>query len=42
MIRENAMSSAGEILAKVFEALSRFTQGLPCNDDVTLVIVKVE
>ncbi len=42
VLRENASRSAEEILAAVFEALHRFSRGIPAEDDITLVIVKID
>jgi len=41
IIRRHADHSSATILDKVFDALKRFTGGVPAHDDVTLVIVKV-
>lgn len=40
IIRRNAHLGADKILAAVYEALARFTQGRRSEDDVTLVIIK--
>jgi sigma-B regulation protein RsbU (phosphoserine phosphatase) len=42
VIRQNAAASAKEILTAVIDALSRFQQDLDPEDDVTLVVIKVE
>ncbi len=42
VIRENADKTAEEIVAGVFEELDRYTHGTPPQDDVTLVVVKVD
>lgn len=42
IIRENASSSAQEIVAAVYDELRRFTQGRKNEDDITLVVVKVD
>ncbi|MCP4337614.1 MAG: serine/threonine-protein phosphatase [Desulfobulbaceae bacterium] len=41
IIRETAMLSAQEIVTTVLEELGTFCRGVPLDDDVTLVIVKV-
>ena len=41
LIRENAAQPAARIIARVFEEVGRHTGGLPPQDDITLVIVKV-
>jgi sigma-B regulation protein RsbU (phosphoserine phosphatase) len=41
VLRENASRSAEEILTAVFAAVHRFSRGIPAEDDITLVIVKV-
>jgi sigma-B regulation protein RsbU (phosphoserine phosphatase) len=40
-LREHADKPSDEIITVVFETLSRFRKGLPADDDITLVIVKV-
>ncbi len=40
-LRRNASRPAEEILSAVFEAVQRFSQGIPAEDDITLVIVKI-
>ena len=42
IIRRNAASSAETILNAVFEEHSRFTRGTRAEDDITLVVVKIE
>lgn len=42
IIRQNAASSASQILDTIFEALDRFKQGLRAEDDITLVVIKIE
>ncbi len=42
ILRQNAAASAGEILDKILFALSRFRGSLEPEDDVTLVVVKIE
>lgn len=41
ILRETAMLSAQEIVNAVLEELGKFCRGVPLDDDVTLVIVKV-
>jgi serine phosphatase RsbU (regulator of sigma subunit) len=41
IIRQNAASSANEILNGILAALNRFRQGLEPEDDVTLVVIKI-
>ncbi len=40
VIREHAGESAKGIVKGVFDEISRFTEGLPRQDDITLVIIK--
>jgi len=42
IIRKNAGSNAGDILNAVYDELSRFTLGQKTEDDITLVIIKVD
>ena len=42
IIKSHAGESAQAILDKVFEEVNRFTRGAPPEDDITLVIIKVE
>jgi hypothetical protein len=42
VIRGNATASAGEILDKIMSALNLFRGGLEAEDDVTIVVVKIE
>ena len=42
IIRQGAAMSAGQILDTIFEALDRFMQGLRAEDDITLVVIKVD
>lgn len=42
VIRTHAAGSAAEILGAVYEELGRFTLGRKTEDDITLVVVKVE
>ena len=41
IIRQNADSSAGQLIQKIVVALKDYTNGSPLDDDVTLVISKV-
>jgi sigma-B regulation protein RsbU (phosphoserine phosphatase) len=41
IIRTNAASGADSILNAVFDELNRFTKGQKSEDDITLVIIKV-
>ena len=42
IIRKNAAGNAGDILNAVYDELSRFTLGQKTEDDITLVIIKVD
>ncbi len=42
IMRQNSAASAGEILDKILLALSRFRENLEPEDDLTLVVVKIE
>jgi sigma-B regulation protein RsbU (phosphoserine phosphatase) len=42
IIRRNAKSGASDILNAVYTELSQFTQGRKAEDDITLVIIKVD
>ncbi len=42
LIRQHHRQSAGEILEAVFQALAEHTRGVRAEDDMTLVIVKIE
>jgi sigma-B regulation protein RsbU (phosphoserine phosphatase) len=41
-IRKNAASTAGEILSALTESLRQFQAGMENEDDVTLVVIKIE
>lgn len=41
-IRANARQSAADILGSVYEELRQFTQGRKTEDDITLVVIKVD
>jgi sigma-B regulation protein RsbU (phosphoserine phosphatase) len=42
LIRASAAQPARQIVARVFDEVNRHTRGLPPQDDITLVIVKIE
>ena len=42
ILRENAHKSSQEILNEVYDQLSRFTSGQKSEDDITLVIIKID
>jgi sigma-B regulation protein RsbU (phosphoserine phosphatase) len=42
ILRREAHNSAQEMVAAVFDELDRFCRGLPYEDDVTLVVIKVQ
>ncbi|MFW9847373.1 MAG: PP2C family protein-serine/threonine phosphatase, partial [Candidatus Thorarchaeota archaeon] len=42
IIRQNASSSANNIQNSIFEALNRFQQDVEPEDDMTLVVIKIE
>jgi len=42
IIRQNARAQAGVILSAVYDELNRFTLGRKTEDDITLVIIKVD
>ena len=42
IIRQNAKAGAGDILDAVYNELDQFTRGLKTEDDITLVIAKVD
>ena len=42
IIRQKADESAGEILNAVFHDLEQFTKGQKPEDDITLVIIKLD
>jgi sigma-B regulation protein RsbU (phosphoserine phosphatase) len=41
IIRQHAHRSAEDILNAVFEGLTTYTRGIPMEDDITLVVIKV-
>jgi sigma-B regulation protein RsbU (phosphoserine phosphatase) len=41
VIRQNALQTAAEIQTAVFESIRRFRQNTRLEDDMTLVVVKV-
>jgi sigma-B regulation protein RsbU (phosphoserine phosphatase) len=42
IIKSHSARSAQEILNKVFDEVNRFTEGTPPQDDITLVVIKVD
>ncbi|MDJ0781486.1 MAG: SpoIIE family protein phosphatase [Desulfosarcinaceae bacterium] len=42
LLRQHAQRSAGEILSAIFDRLSDFTRGRRPEDDITLVILKIQ
>jgi sigma-B regulation protein RsbU (phosphoserine phosphatase) len=42
IIRENAASSANDILDAIFQSLNRFVEGTKLEDDITLVVIKIK
>jgi sigma-B regulation protein RsbU (phosphoserine phosphatase) len=42
IIRQNAGAEAGDILSAVYDELDQFTRGQKTEDDITLVIIKVD
>jgi sigma-B regulation protein RsbU (phosphoserine phosphatase) len=42
VIRQNAKADAGDILSAVYDELNQFTLGQKTEDDITLVIIKVD
>ncbi len=42
IIRRSASASAEQIISEVFEQVNRFTEGTPPQDDITLVVIKVD
>ncbi|CAB1059567.1 Serine phosphatase RsbU, regulator of sigma subunit [Olavius sp. associated proteobacterium Delta 1] len=42
VIRQNAEAEAGDILSAVYDELNQFTLGQKTEDDITLVIIKVD
>lgn len=42
IIRDNAKTGANDILNAVYDELSRYTRGQRPEDDITLVIIKVD
>jgi phosphoserine phosphatase RsbU/P len=42
IIRKNANASAGDILNTVYSELNRYTRGQRSEDDITLVIIKID
>jgi phosphoserine phosphatase RsbU/P len=42
IIRRQAASSAQDMLTAVFEEIGRFCRGMPYEDDITLVVIKID
>ena len=42
IIRDNAKTGANDILTTVYDELNRYTRGQRSEDDITLVIIKVD
>jgi sigma-B regulation protein RsbU (phosphoserine phosphatase) len=42
IIRKNAHAAAGDILNAVYSELSLFTRGQRSEDDITLVVIKID
>ncbi len=42
IIRRQAAGSAQEMVTAVFDQIGRFCRGLPYDDDITLVVIKIE
>ena len=42
IIRQNAAAGSGDILNAVYSELNQFTRGRKSEDDITLVIIKVD
>ncbi len=42
ILRREAQRSAQEMVAAVFDELDRFCRGMPYQDDVTLVVIKIK
>jgi sigma-B regulation protein RsbU (phosphoserine phosphatase) len=42
IIRENAHAAAGDILNAVYSELNRYTRGQRSEDDITLVVIKID
>jgi len=42
IIRQHAGRSAQEMVTAVFDAVGRFCRGMPADDDITLVVIKIE
>ena len=42
IIRRQAASSAQEMVTAVFDEIGRFCQGMPYQDDITLVVIKID
>jgi len=42
IIRRQAAGSAQDMVTAVFDEIGRFCRGLPYEDDITLVVIKIE
>jgi sigma-B regulation protein RsbU (phosphoserine phosphatase) len=42
ILRREAATSAQDMVAAVFDEVGRFCRGMPYQDDVTLVVIKIE
>ncbi|MGE5256797.1 MAG: PP2C family protein-serine/threonine phosphatase, partial [Hyphomicrobiales bacterium] len=42
IIRQHAGDSAHEVVTAVFDAVGRFCRGMPSDDDITLVVIKIK
>ncbi len=41
IIRQHAAASAQEMVTAVFDEVGRFCRGMPYQDDITLVVIKI-
>jgi sigma-B regulation protein RsbU (phosphoserine phosphatase) len=42
IIRKNSHAAAGDILNAVYHELNQFTRGQRSEDDITLVVIKID
>jgi sigma-B regulation protein RsbU (phosphoserine phosphatase) len=42
IIRRQAASSAQDMVTAVFDEIGRFCRGMPYQDDITLVVIKID
>jgi phosphoserine phosphatase RsbU/P len=42
IIRRQAASSAQDMVTAVFDEVGRFSRGMPYQDDITLVVIKID